>query len=166
MELRQSGRKGNPMPLELDATDLKILRVLQQDGRLQNLELAQTVGLSPSPCLRRVRRLEQEGVIQRYVALLDPVKVGIGLTVFARVSLIAQDADTVERFAEAMRQLTQVVECHIMAGECDALLRVVAADLDDYRAFQSTHLTRANGVQIVKTDIPMQKIKLSTELPL
>ena len=123
------------------------------------------VGLSPSPCLRRVRRLEQEGVIQRYVALLDPAKVGIGLTVFARVSLSSQDAETVERFAAAMRGLVQVVECHIMAGECDALLRVVAADLDDYRTFQSVHLTRANGVQIVKTDIPMQKVKLSTELP-
>ncbi|WP_088343521.1 MULTISPECIES: Lrp/AsnC family transcriptional regulator [Rhodomicrobium] len=154
------------MPPRIDETDLSILRALQRDGRLQNLELARMVGLSQSPCLRRVRRLEQEGVIQRYVALVDAPKVGISLTVFARVSLIAQDAETVEGFAAAMRRLTQVVECHIMAGECDALLRVVAADLDGYRAFQAAHLTRANGVQNVKTDIPMQTVKLSTELPL
>ena len=123
-------------------------------------------GLSPSPCLRRVRRLEEVGVIERYAAPLDASKVGIGLVVFARVSLIAQDAETIEHFTDAIRKLPQVVECHIMAGECDALLRVVAADLDGYRQFQAVHLTRINGVQIVKTDIPLQKIKLSTELPL
>ena len=85
---------------------------------------------------------------------------------FARISLISQDAETVERFAVMVRELPQVVECHVMAGECDALLRVVAADLDGYRHFQSTYLTRANGVQTVKTDIPMQRVKLSTELPI
>lgn len=154
------------MPIAIDRIDRLILRALQRDGRLQNVELAKRVGLSPSPCLRRVRLLEEAGVIQQYVALIDAQKIGIGLVVFARVSLMAQDAETVEHFAEAMRKLPQVVECHIMAGECDALLRVVAADLDGYRQFQSAHLTRVNGVQTVKTDIPMQKIKLSTELPL
>lgn len=151
------------MPITFDATDLAILRALQHDGRLQNLQLAETVGLSPSPCLRRVRRLEEDGVIERYVALLDPARIGFGMTMFARISLVAQDAETVEHFAEAMRRLPQVMECYIMAGECDALLRVVAADIDAYRRFQSTHLTRANGVQTVKTD---KKVKLSTELPL
>lgn len=151
---------------ELDSIDLSILRALQQDGRLQNIQLAEKVGLSPSPCLRRVRQLEETGVIKRYVGLLDATAVGLGVTMFARVSLIAQDAETVEAFSEAMRCLPQVVECYIMAGECDALLRVVAADIQDYRKFQSTHLTRANGVQIVKTDIPMQTVKQSTELPL
>ena len=154
------------MPSDFDAIDRAILRALQRDGRLQNLQLAALVGLSPSPCLRRVRRLEEEGAIERYVALLDPAKIGLGLTMFARISLVTQDAETVEHFAEAMRCLPQVVECYIMAGECDALLRVVAADINDYRRFQSTHLTRANGVQTVKTDIPMQRVKQSTELPL
>jgi Lrp/AsnC family transcriptional regulator, leucine-responsive regulatory protein len=154
------------MPSSLDHIDRLILRALQRDGRLQNVDLAKQVGLSPSPCLRRVRLLEEAGIIERYVALIDASKVGISLVVFARVSLMAQDAETVDHFAEAMRKLPQVVECHIMAGECDALLRVVAADLDDYRRFQSAHLTRVNGVQTVKTDIPMQKVKLSTELPL
>lgn len=154
------------MLTNLDDIDRHILRVLQRDGRMQNVELAGIVGLSPSPCLRRVKRLEDAGVIMRYVALIDGMKVGIALTVFARISLISQDAETVEKFAVMVRGLRQVVECHIMAGECDALLRVVAADLDSYRHFQSTYLTRANGVQTVKTDIPMQRVKLSTELPI
>ncbi|WP_349263415.1 Lrp/AsnC family transcriptional regulator [Steroidobacter sp.] len=152
--------------MKIDQIDRRILRALQKDGRLQNVELAKRVGLSPSPCLRRVRRLEEAGVIDRYAALLDASKIGVNLTVFARISLISQDAETVERFTNAMRNLPQVVECYVMAGECDALLRVVAADLDDYRRFQSTHLTRVNAVQTVKTDIPLQKIKLSSELPL
>lgn len=133
---------------------------------MQNQDLAQKVGLSPSPCLRRVRLLEEEGVIERYVALLNPGKVGMGLTVFARVWLTGQDAETVDRFTEAIRQLPQVVECHLMAGDCDFLLRVVAADLADYRRFQIEHLTRIKGVQSVKTEIPMQRIKLTSELPL
>lgn len=154
------------MSIKIDQIDRRILRALQKDGRLQNVELAKRVGLSPSPCLRRVRRLEEAGVIDRYAALLDASKIGVNLTVFARISLMSQDAETVERFTHAMRNLPQVVECYVMAGECDALLRVVAADLDDYRRFQSTHLTRVNAVQTVKTDIPLQKIKLSSELPL
>jgi Lrp/AsnC family leucine-responsive transcriptional regulator len=153
------------MPFTLDAIDRRILRALQKDGRLQNVELARLVGLSASPCLRRVRRLESEGIIERYTALLSASKVGVGLTVFARISLISQDAEAVEQFAATVRKLPQVVEAHIMAGECDALLRVVAADLDAYRQFQSLHLTRKNGVQTVKSDIPMQRIKLSSDLP-
>ena len=152
--------------MELEAIDRRILRALQRDGRLQNVELAKQVGLSPSPCLRRVRLLEEAGVIERYVALLNASKIGMGLTVFVRVWLSGQDAETVDRFTESVKKLPQVVECHLMAGDCDFLLRVVATDLDAYRRFQMEHLTRIKGVQSVKTEIPMQKIKLSTELPL
>jgi len=152
--------------MKLDDIDRRILEALQRNGRLQNVELARMVGLSPSPCLRRVKRLEEAGVIERYVALLDPAKIGVGLTVFARVWLTAQDEQTVERFTEAIRQLPQVAECHLMAGDCDFLLRVVAKDLDDYRRFQIAHLTRSHGVQSIKTDIPMERIKQSSELPL
>ena len=152
--------------VKLDDTDRRILKALQRNGRLQNVELARMVGLSPSPCLRRVRLLEEVGVIERYVALLDPAKIGVGMTLFARVWLTAQDERTVDRFTEAIRQLPQVVECHLMAGDCDFLLRVVAKDLDDYRRFQIAHLTRSHGVQSIKTEIPMQRIKQSTELPL
>jgi DNA-binding Lrp family transcriptional regulator len=93
-------------------------------------------------------------------------KIGIGLSVYSRIALVAQDAATVESFAQAMNALPQVVECHIMAGECDALLRVVASDLNAYRRFQIAHLTRENGVQSVKTDVPIQTVKSSTELPI
>jgi Lrp/AsnC family transcriptional regulator, leucine-responsive regulatory protein len=154
------------MPMTLDAIDRNILRALQHNGRLQNLQLAELVGLSPSPCLRRVRLLEETGIIERYAALLDATKLGLGMTMFARISLVAQDAETVGNFAAAMIRLPEVVECYIMAGECDALLRVVAADIEAYRQFQSTHLTRANGIQTVKTDIPMETVKQSTKLPL
>ena len=160
-DLRVSKR----MPLKLDKIDRRILSALQSDGRIQNVELAKLVGLSPSPCLRRVRRLEDEGVIKRYVALLDPDRVGTGFTVFVRVWLIGQDEDTVKHFITAVEGLPQVTECHLMAGDCDFLLRVVSADLDGYRRFQSEHLGRIKVVKSMKTEIPMQKIKQSWELP-
>jgi DNA-binding Lrp family transcriptional regulator len=151
---------------KLDNIDRRILRVLQRDGRMQNVELAEKVGLSPSPCLRRVKMLEEAGVIERYVAVLDASKIGVGLTFFARVWLHGQDSETVNHFTEEVKRLPQVVECHLMAGDCDFLLRIVAADIDAYRKFQVDHLTRIKSVQSVKTDIPMQKIKLTSELPI
>lgn len=154
------------MSPKLDRTDRRILRALQQDGRMQNVELAKQVGLSASPCLRRVRHLEEQGVIDRYVALLDASKVGAGFTVFARVWLKGQDEDTVNHFIQAVKGFPQVTECHLMAGDCDFLLRIVVADLDAYRRFQVEHLNRIAGIQSVKTEIPMQKIKQTSELPL
>jgi Lrp/AsnC family transcriptional regulator, leucine-responsive regulatory protein len=150
----------------LDEIDRRILRALQRDGRMQNVELAKEVGLSPSPCLRRVKLLEENGVINRYVAVLDPTKIGVGLTMFTRVWLTAQDAETIDRFIAAMKRLPEVMECYIMLGESDAMLRVVVADLNDYRHFQSTHLTKANGIQNVKTDLPSEIVKETYELPL
>jgi Lrp/AsnC family transcriptional regulator, leucine-responsive regulatory protein len=154
------------MPIRLDETDKRILRTLQDNARLPNTDLAIEVGLSPSPCLRRVKLLEEAGVIERYVTVLDPAKVGAGLTLFTRVWLTAQDADTIDQFIRAMQRLPQVMECYIMLGDCDALLRVALADLDAYRHFQSTHLTRANGIQNVKTDMPSQVVKRTYALPL
>jgi Lrp/AsnC family transcriptional regulator, leucine-responsive regulatory protein len=154
------------MRSELDRTDRRILDALQQDGRLQNLELAKRVGLSASACLRRVRHLEETGVIDRYVALLNPAKVGAGFIVFARVWLKGQDEDTTNHFINAVKEMPQITECHLMAGDCDFLLRVAVADLEAYRQFQIDHLNRIKGVQNVKTDIPMQKIKQSSQLPL
>ena len=151
--------------MELDEIDRHILQILQRDGRMQNVELAKRVGLSPSPCLRRVKRLEDAGVITRYAALVDPTKVDLGMTVFARVWLTGQDEDTVNPFIEAVRKIPEVVECHLMAGDCDFLLRVLARDLEDYRRFQIEHLGRIPGVRNIKTEIPMQKVKQSTELP-
>ncbi|PSJ60294.1 Lrp/AsnC family transcriptional regulator [Pseudaminobacter soli (ex Li et al. 2025)] len=153
------------MPTELDSIDRAILRTLQQDGRIQNIDLADRVGLSPSPSLRRVRQLEQAGVIQRYVALVDPAKVGMGLTLFTRVWLTGQDEESVNAFVEAIKKLPQIIECHLMAGDSDFLLRVVAEDLEGYRRFQIEHLGRIKGVRNIKTEIPMQKIKSSWEIP-
>ena len=152
--------------MPLDEIDRRILRELQEDGRLQNIELARRVGLSPSPCLRRVKLLEEAGIISRYVAVVDQAKVGLQLSMFARVSLTAQDAETIDHFIAAMKRLPEVVECYIMLGESDALLRVVASDLADYRRFQATHLTRKNGIQTVKTDVPSETIKQTFALPL
>ncbi|MGV1833279.1 Lrp/AsnC family transcriptional regulator [Rhizobium rhizogenes] len=154
------------MPMRLDDIDKRILRALQRDGRLQNIELAKEVGLSPSPCLRRVKLLEEAGIIDRYVAVVDPVKAGLPLSMFARVWLTAQDAETIDHFMAAMKKLPQVMECYIMLGESDALLRVIVSDLDDYRQFQSTHLTKVNGIQNVKTDVPSQIVKQTYALPL
>ncbi|MBB6487557.1 DNA-binding Lrp family transcriptional regulator [Rhizobium lusitanum] len=152
--------------MRLDEIDKRILRALQRDGRMQNVELAKEVGLSPSPCLRRVKLLEDAGVIDRYVAVVNPVKAGLPLSLFARVWLTAQDAETIDHFIAAMRKLPEVMECYIMLGESDALLRVAVSDLDDYRQFQSTHLTKVNGIQNVKTDVPSQVVKQTYTLPL
>jgi len=152
--------------MKLDAIDRRILGALQRDGRIQNVDLARLVGLSPSPCLRRVRLLEKAGVIDRYVAVLNPDKIGKGLTVFVRFWLKAQDEDTIDHFIAEVMKLPEVVECYLMLGDCDVLVRVVASDIGDYRRFQSEHLSRIKGVQNVKTDMPSQTVKQSLELPL
>lgn len=152
--------------MQLDSIDRAILKVLQKEGRIQNVELADRVGLSPSPCLRRVRLLEDAGVIDRYVAIVDAAQVGMGQTMFVRVWLNGQDQETVDVFVEAVMRLPQVVECHLMAGDSDFLLRVVAPDLEGYRKFQIEHLGRISGVRNIKTEIPMQKIKQSSEVPI
>ena len=150
----------------MDQTDKRILKALQQNGKLQNNELAQVIGLSPSPCLRRVKQLEDDGIIEKYVALVDPAKVNLGLTVFARIWLKSQDAETVDQFVDAIQDMPEVVECQLMAGDCDFFLRIVVADLEAYRQFQIHHLNKISGLQNVKTEIPLQKIKQTTELPL
>ena len=124
------------------------------------------MGLSASPCLRRVKQLEDEGYIEKYVALLNPQKLNLGLTVFARIWLKGQDANTVNSFVEAIQDLPEVVECQLMAGDCDFFLRIVVADLDAYRRFQVEHLNKIISIQSVKTEIPLQRIKQTTALPL
>jgi len=150
----------------LDSIDRRILQALQRDSRIQNTELAKLVGLSPSPCLRRVKILEEEGVIERYVALLNQAAIGLKMTIFVRVTLDTKDHETVENFATAIQDLREVLECHLMAGSYDFLLRVAAADLDDYQRFQAQHLTKIRGVRNVETEIPLRKILRTTEFPL
>lgn len=153
-------------PARLDDIDRRILRELQRDGRLTNAELADRVGLSPSPCLRRVRLLEAAGVINGYTARLSASSLGLGLTVFVRVWLKQQDAQTVDEFTETVRGLPNVLDCFLMAGDCDFILRVVARDLDDYRQFQIRSLSRIAGVANMKTEIPMERVKLNGALPI
>jgi DNA-binding Lrp family transcriptional regulator len=151
--------------MKLDAIDRRILRALQRDGRLQNVELAKHVGLSPSPCLRRVKIMEEAGVIDRYVALVNPELVDFGITVFVRVWLNRQDEQTVNHFKAAVQDLPEVLECYLMVGDCDFLLRVAAQDLKSYRAFQAKHLAQIEGVQNLKTELPMEVVKSSSEIP-
>lgn len=152
--------------MKIDQVDKCILQALQRNGKLQNNELAAAIGLSASPCLRRVKQLEDTGIIEKYVAIVDSNKVNLKLTVFARIWLKEQDPKTVNHFIDSVMELPQVVECHLMAGDCDFFLRIVVADLDDYRQFQINHLNKISGIQNVKTEIPLQKVKQTTELPL
>ena len=153
------------MPITLDRIDRKILRSLQRDGRLRNDQLAMEVGLSPSPCLRRVRALEAAGVISRYAAVLDGDQVGYPLTVFVRVALERQDRATVEHFIEQISGAPEVLECYLMAGSYDFLLRVVAPDLDGVQRLQMELLTGIAGVRNIQTEIPWRRVKLTSELP-
>lgn len=152
--------------VKLDRTDKNIIQALQKNGRIQNNDLAREIGLSPSSCLRRVKILEEAKVIQNYTTVVDPQKIGLQLILFSRIWLVGQDAETIDTFIEAMRELPQVMECYIILGECDAMLKVVVTDLESYRKFQSAHLTKKNGITSVKTDLPSQIIKQSFQLPL
>ncbi len=152
--------------MKLDQMDRRILQALQRNGKLANNELAEQIGLSPSPCLRRVKQLEDAGIIDHYVALVDAHQVNLGLTVFARIWLKGQDAETVNQFIDAVMHIPEIVECQLMAGDCDFFLRIVVSDLEAYRKFQINHLNKISGIQNVKTEIPLQKIKLTTVLPL
>src|SRR5580700_8424733 len=122
-------------PLELDTIDRKILVALQRDGRLTNLELAEIVGLSPSPCLRRVKLLESRGILSGYVALVDPTTIGLDIMAFVRVALERQDASGLDEFERQVGRWPQVLECYLMTGDADYQLRVVATSLADYEAF-------------------------------
>ncbi|CAG9265118.1 AsnC family transcriptional regulator [Burkholderia cepacia] len=154
------------MSIKLDAIDRRILRALQQNSNQTNAELAQQAGLSATPCLRRVHLLEEQGVIDAYVALLNPAAVDLRFTAFVRVTLERQDKTTVERFAREMEQAPEVLECHLMAGSYDYLLRVIARDLDDYQRFQMETLTQIEGVRNVETEIPLKRIKQTVRLPI
>lgn len=132
---------------------------------MSNVELANAVGLSPSPCLRRVKLLEERGVIEGYAALLNGPALGLGLTVFARIWFKTQDAETTNLFAETVRKFPEVAECYLTTGECDAIMRIVTTDLHAYWRFQSDYLMRIPSVQSVKTDVPMETIKAGREVP-
>ena len=149
----------------LDEIDCRILAALQENARISNVDLASQVGISPSPCWRRVRDLEQEGVIARYVTLVDPGAVGLPVSVFIQVSLERQVETALEAFESAVLSRPEVMECYLMTGDADYLLRVVVADLDAYERFLMDHLTRIPSVASIKSSFALKQIKYRTALP-
>jgi Lrp/AsnC family leucine-responsive transcriptional regulator len=154
------------MPSRLDSLDLKILGELQRNGRLTNVKLAKRIGLSPSPCLRRVTRLEAEGVIEGYSARINRRACGLGVTVFVEVKLERHREEDAERFRKAIRGLADVVSCHIISGEADFLLEVVVADLDQYSEFVLKRLRQIAGVKDMHSSFALETVKSSQPLPL
>jgi Lrp/AsnC family transcriptional regulator, leucine-responsive regulatory protein len=155
------------MPHEiLDAIDRNILDRLQDDARLTNVELARAVNLSPSPCLARVRRLEESGLIRRYVTLLDPVKLGLTVSVLVQVTLEKQIEPALETFEKAIRARPEVMECYLMTGDADYLLRVLVPDVPAFERFILDFLSRVPGVGNIKSSFALKQVKYQTALPL
>jgi Lrp/AsnC family leucine-responsive transcriptional regulator len=152
--------------IELDRIDLRILDILQQNGRLTNQEIAERVSLSPSPCLRRIKRLEESGVIRQYVALLEPGKLGLGLLAYVSVKLEKRGKMPIEDFCARVQGWPEVAACYAMTGEMDYLLRVHVEDLSHFSRFVMDQLLRQPGVVDVKSSFALARIKETTALPL
>lgn len=151
----------------LDRYDLKILAALQQDARISNQELAERIGLSPSPCSRRVKQLEESGYITRQVALLDPQKLGLTLTAFVMIGMDRHTPDRFATFEETIRRCPEVLNCSLVTGmDADYQLRVVVPDMDHYQQFLLGTLTRIEGVSSVRSSFVLNQVVSSTELPL
>ena len=150
----------------LDRIDRRLLCELQDEGRITNVELAQRVGLTAPPCLRRVRALEDDGVIRGYHADLDASKLGYAITVFALVSLRSQAEDSLRQFEEHMRGLPEVRECHMLNGEIDFILKIVSRDLQSFQEFLTSKLTPAPNVASVKTSLTIRTAKQLPGVPL
>jgi Lrp/AsnC family leucine-responsive transcriptional regulator len=150
----------------LDDTDRRILTLLQDDGRISLADLAGKVGLSPSPCLRRMRNLEKAGVIARYVAVLDQQAVGLPVSVFISIKLASQKQDALDRFAKTISRWPEVLECYLMTGPRDYWLRVVVPDLAAYERFLKQKLTRVDGVASIESSFALEQVKYTNVLPL
>ena len=150
---------------ELDQTDRAILAALQQDAGRPAAEIARIVGLSPSPCWRRIKRLEDEGVIVRRVAIVDPARLGLDLTAFAHISLASHEQDDIARFHERMQSAPEVVSCHAVTGNVDFIVRVVVQDIRAYDAFLSRCLLDTGLIRSVNTTFALRSVKATTALP-
>jgi Lrp/AsnC family leucine-responsive transcriptional regulator len=152
--------------ITLDKTDLRILSELQKNGRLTNVELAERVALSPSPCLRRLKQLEESGVIRQYVALLDPQRIGLGLQAFVRVMLEKRGTAHIQSFVDAVNSWPEVTNCYAMTGEMDYLLQVYFEDLEHFSRFVMDKLLSHPGVIDVKSSFVLKELKQTTAMPL
>jgi len=161
------GRLCVDMPnLDLDAIDRRIIAALQADGRLSNVQLAERVGLSPSPCLRRLKRLEREGYIEGYRAVLRRGRVGLGLTVFVGVKIDGHANDRAEAFQEVIINMPEIIACHLVAGDVDYLLEVVVPDLEHYQQYLVGKLLNLSIIREVRSNIAIQTLKAGAPLPL
>jgi DNA-binding Lrp family transcriptional regulator len=152
--------------VQLDKYDRAILEALQEDGRISNVQLAARVNLSESACLRRVRALEDEGYIDRYVALVNQSRVGLGGNVLVHIGLHREEQSELAAFEAAVRNIPEVMECYLMTGEFDYLLRVVVADMADFERIHKEALTRLPGVARVNSSVAIRTVQKKTELPL
>ena len=152
--------------IDLDATDWKILVRLQEDARLSNVELARAVNLSPSPCLARVRRLEEAGLIGRYVTLLDPLALGLTVSVFIQVRLERQVEKALETFEAAIAERPEVMECYLMTGDSDYLIRVVVPDMGALERFILERLSPMAEVEKIRSGFALKQVRYKTALPL
>jgi Lrp/AsnC family leucine-responsive transcriptional regulator len=151
--------------ITLDAVDRKILAILQSDSRTTLQELAERVGLSTSPCHRRVKRLEETGVVTRYIAMVDQRSVGLPVSVFVSIKLERQREEDLDRFARMIAGWREVLECYLMTGPRDYLLRVVVADLAAYERFLKEKLTRVDGISSIESSFALDQVKYSIALP-
>ena len=149
-----------------DNIDTRILKTLQRDGRLQNNELAKQIGLSNSACLRRVRQLEESGVIDNYVALLNPKRVQANLVVYVLGSFAEENQQLRERFIFEIKLIPQIIECHLMAGSYDFVLKMIVSDLEQFNEIKSRYLTKEIGIKTLKSEVILKTVKQTTELPL
>jgi DNA-binding Lrp family transcriptional regulator len=152
--------------MQLDVLDLKILAQLQQDSSLTNVALARRVHLSPSPCLMRVKALEKGGVIQRYVALADPKALGLGLNVFINISLKEQARESLAEFERRIAEHEEVMECYLMTGDSDYLIRVAVADIAALEKFILNQLTPIPGIEKIRSSFALKQVRYKTALPL
>ena len=152
--------------VQLDRTDLRILDILQHDGRISNQELAERVSLSPSPCLRRLRRLEELGVIRQYVALVDPQRIGLGLLAYVTVKLEKRGKMPMDEFRARVQTWPEVLACYAMTGDMDYLLRVHVEDLEHFSRLVMNQLLKQPGVVDVKSSFALDRVKETTALPL
>ncbi|MCY0857788.1 Lrp/AsnC family transcriptional regulator [Cupriavidus sp. D39] len=154
------------LDIDLDATDIRILNELQRDASLTNVELASRVNLSPSPCLARVKQLEKQGVISRRVTLLDARRLGLKVVVFIQISLDKQRRETLDAFERRITTLPQVMECYLMSGDADYLLRVVVADVEALERLIIDQITRIPCVSSIRSSFALKQVLYSTALPL
>ena len=150
----------------MDATDLRILDELQRDGALSNVELARRVHLSPSPCLARVKALEADGIIERYVALCSAAALGLGLNVFISISLKAQAKESLAEFERRIAEQDEVMECYLMTGDSDYLIRVAVADIAALERFILEQLTPIPAVEKIRSSFALKQVRYKTALPL